>query len=153
MIRDRDRFDSIVTPRWSQPEFCNSIGRLADVRVRFLLSSRVRFQTERLPGAALSLASCLGSARLGDAAAQRASLDRTPQDLVALGQGPAVGHGQPEPEQEPVAARLVVLVGAARAEKVVGVFRTVGQPALEAQNPPHRERSWDWSMHPISACG
>src|SRR5690349_4879048 len=48
------------------------------------------------------------NAALADAAAQGAGLDGAPQHLVAGGEGAAVRHRQPQPQQQPVVALVVV---------------------------------------------
>src|SRR5215469_7624394 len=53
------------------------------------------------------------NAALADAAAQGAGLDSAPQHLVIAGKGAAVRHRQPQPQQQPIVALVVVLEGGA----------------------------------------
>ncbi len=59
MIRDRDGFDSIIAPRWSQSEFCNRIPPTADLRVS--ISGFMAISSASPSGADLasSIAECL----------------------------------------------------------------------------------------------
>ena len=51
------------------------------------------------------------NAALADASAQSAGLDSAPQHLVIAGEGAAVRHRQPQPQQQPTVALVVVLEG------------------------------------------
>ena len=74
-------------------------------------------QTQAEPGAGLAGREWLlyRNAALADPAAPGAGLDGAPQHLVASGEGAAVRHRQPQPQQQPVASsrrRLrIIIVG------------------------------------------